>query len=59
MAKNTGKNHRKGAIKDRSQVFNSKTQQFIKRDANTGKFISSKNTPYKGVAKEGKKTTSN
>ena len=54
MAKNTGKNHRKGAVKDRTQVFNGKTQQFIKRDATTGKFISSKNTPYKGVTKESK-----
>ena len=52
MCKNTGDNYRKGSVKDRSQVFNSKTSQYIKRDANTGKFVSSKSTPYKGVRKE-------
>ena len=52
MAKNTGKNFRKGAVKDRSQIFNSKTSQYIKRDGKSGKFMSSKETPYKGVKKE-------
>ena len=52
MAKNTGENFRKGAVKDRSQIFNSKTSQFIKRDVNTGRFMSSKETPYKGVKRE-------
>jgi len=52
MGKNTGDNYRKGSVKDRSQVFNSKTSQYIKRDSNTGKFVSSKTTPYKGVRKE-------
>ena len=52
MAKNTGENHRKGSVKDRTQTFNSKTSQYIKRDGNTGRFMSSKTTPYKGVRKE-------
>ena len=52
MGKNTGDNFRKGSVKDRSQVFNTKTSQYIKRDTNTGRFVSSKNTPYKGVRKE-------
>ena len=34
MGKNTGNNTRKGAAKDRSQVYNEKTKMFAKRDAN-------------------------
>lgn len=52
MAKNTGNGSRKGAILDRSQTYNDKTGQYIKRDSTTGKFISSKDTPYKSVTKE-------
>ncbi|VVU95420.1 hypothetical protein CPAV1605_1171 [seawater metagenome] len=52
MAKNTGQNHRKGAVKDRTQVQNPKTELYMKRDSNTGRFISGKTTPYKGVTKE-------
>ena len=52
MGKNTGDNFRQGAVKDRSQVFNGKTSQYIKRDTTTGRFVSSKTTPYKGVRKE-------
>lgn len=53
MGKNTGSNYRQGAVKDRSQIFNSKTNCYIKRDTTTGKFISCKNNePYKGVSKE-------
>lgn len=55
MAKNTGDNHRNGAVQNRSQCYNSKTGMHIKRDTKTGKFISSKKTPYKGVSKEKKK----
>ena len=54
MGKNTGQGHRIGAVKDRTQVLNTKTNQYIKRDATTGKFISSKGTPYKGVTTENK-----
>ena len=54
MGKNTGDNHRIGAVKDRSQCYNEATNQYMKRDGNTGKFISSKSTPYKGVTTEKK-----
>jgi len=56
MGKNTGEGHRTGAIKERSQVLNPKTNQYVKRDAITGKFISSKSTPYKGVSMENKES---
>jgi hypothetical protein len=55
MAKNTQTGTRKGQVTARSQVQNPKTGQFIKRDATTGQFMSSKSTPYKGVRKENKK----
>ena len=52
MAGNTGNGHRKGAVKGKSQTYNPKTKQHVKRDTKSGKFVSSKNTPYKGVKKE-------
>lgn len=52
MAKNTGNGSRKGAVKDRTQVHNPKTNLFIKRDSTTGQFISSKPTRYKGITTE-------
>jgi hypothetical protein len=56
IAKNppTGDNRRIGAIKDRSQTFNPKTDQWVKRDTTTGKFMDIKadGEPFKGVRKE-------
>lgn len=56
MAKNppTGDNARKGAVRERSQTYNPKTEQWVKRDSNTGKFMDVKQdgTPFKGVRKE-------
>jgi len=52
MARNTNCNTRKGAVRDRTQVLNPKTKLYIKRDKKTGKFISAKVTPYKGITKE-------
>lgn len=56
MAKNgiPGDGHRNGAVKERSQVYNPKTEQWVKRDTNTGQFIDvNKNGhPHKGVRKE-------
>ena len=52
MAGNTNQGHRKGAVKDRSQTYNPKTEQFIKRDTTTGKFISASDNKYKGVKTE-------
>ncbi|MCU7558437.1 hypothetical protein ROU88_08170 [Macrococcus capreoli] len=55
MAKNgeAGKG-REGQVKDRSQVFNPKTGQYVKRDTKTGRFmdVKSDGTPFKGVRKE-------
>lgn len=49
-----GDNRRHGAVRQRSQVFNPKTEQWVKRDTNTGKFMDVKQggTPFKGVRKE-------
>lgn len=53
MAKNTGNNTRQGAVKERSQTFNPKTNCFVKRDTTTGLFLScKKDDPYKGIKKE-------
>lgn len=49
-----GDGHRNGAVRDRSQTFNPVTQQWVKRDAGTGKFMDVKQDgdPFKGVRKE-------
>lgn len=56
MAKNPppGDNRRKGAVKDRSQTHNPKTDRFVKRDTDTGRFIDQKadKKPFKGVRRE-------
>jgi len=54
MAKNTGQNHRHGAVMQRSQVENPKTGQWVKRDTETGRFMNVKQDgePHKGVRKE-------
>ena len=51
MGKNTGTGHRLGPIVNRTQIYNPKTGQYIKRDEN-GKFLATKDTPFKGVRKE-------
>lgn len=56
MAKNppSGDGHRIGAVRERSQTFNPTTDQWVKRDANTGRFMDVKKdgSPFKGVRKE-------
>ena len=56
MAKNPphGDNHRHGAVKGRTQIFNPVNNKWTKRDSNTGKFINQKSDdkPFKGVKKE-------
>ena len=49
-----GDGARKGAVRKRSQVLNPVTEQFVKRDAETGQFMDVKQdgTPFKGVRKE-------
>lgn len=50
----SGDNHRIGAVKQRSQLFNPQTEQWIKRDTQTGRFMDVKlnGEPFKGVRKE-------
>jgi hypothetical protein len=45
---------RQGAVRERSQVLNPVTNQYVKRDLNTGRFMDVKQdgTPFKGVRKE-------
>lgn len=56
MAKNPpiGDNARRGAVRDRSQVYNPTTDNWTKRDRNTGRFMDQKKDgePFKGVRKE-------
>lgn len=54
MGKNTGKDYRQGAVRDRSQTHNPKTDTWVKRDTDTGRFIDQKKDggPFKGVRKE-------
>lgn len=49
-----GDGHRKGAVKDRSQVYNPKTDNWTKRDSDNGRFMDQKadSKPFKGVRKE-------
>jgi hypothetical protein len=51
MAKNTGKGHRDGAVKNRSQSLNPTTRHFTERDTNTGEFtnVKSDKEKFKGV----------
>jgi hypothetical protein len=52
MAKNTDHGYRIGSVRDRSQTFNPKTGQNVKRDDSSGRFMAAKDGPYKGVARE-------
>ncbi len=49
-----GDGHRNGAVRGRSQVHNPKTNHWVKRDRDTGRFIDQKadDKPFKGVRKE-------
>ena len=49
-----GDGHRRGAVRNRSQVQNPVNGNFTKRDATTGRFIDQKidGKPFKGVRKE-------
>lgn len=49
-----GDGHRKGAVRDRSQIYNPKTDKWVKRDSDTGRFMDVKKDgdPFKGVRKE-------
>ena len=49
-----GDGHRQGAVRDRSQVYNPKTDTWTKRDKDSGRFMDQKSdgSPFKGVRKE-------
>ena len=49
-----GDGHRIGAIRDRSQTHNPKTDQWVKRDTGTGRFldVKQKGGHFKGVLRE-------
>ena len=55
MGGNSGNGYRNGPVKDRKQVYNPKSGQYVKINTETGQFMSSKSTPYKGVREENKK----
>ena len=54
MAKNTGKDYRIGAVDNRSQRYNPKTELWTKVDSPTGRFMDTKmdGNPFKGVRRE-------
>ena len=49
-----GDGHRNGAIRDRSQTHNPKTDQWVKRDTGSGRFMDVKEDggKFKGVRRE-------
>ncbi len=56
LAKNApyGDGRRVGAVRGRSQTYNPKTEQWVKRDSETGQFMDVKQDgkPFKGVRRE-------
>ena len=53
MGKNTGNGTRIGIIGGRTQVYNDKTDCYVKRDTETGRFIGVKKaTPFKDIKRE-------
>jgi hypothetical protein len=51
-----GDNHRQGAVRSRSQVFNPKTEQWVKRNTENGQFMDVKQdgNRFKGIRRENK-----
>lgn len=49
-----GDNRRTGMVRGRSQTFNPKTQLYVKRNSENGRFMDVKQDgkPFKGVRKE-------
>jgi len=50
-----GDSSRKGSVKNRTQIQNTKTGLWVKRDKETGKFMDVKTSsgkPFKGIRKE-------
>lgn len=51
MARNTKNGGRLGPVNNRTQIYNSRTKKYIKRDEH-GKFLACKDTPFKGIRRE-------
>lgn len=51
MAKNTGKGHRIGAVKGRTE-FKHPNGTYVKRDARSGRILNVSDKPHKGVRDE-------
>lgn len=53
----TGDKARKGAVRKRSQTYNPTTGQYVKRGADSGRFLDVKQDgkPFKGVRREKKR----
>ncbi len=49
-----GDNHRNGAVRDRSQSYNPRSERWTKRNSDTGRFMDQKTDgrPFKGVRRE-------
>lgn len=47
-----GDGHRNGAVRNRSQTYNPKTGQYVKRNTTNGQFMDTSDKPFKGVRKE-------
>jgi hypothetical protein len=54
MAKNTGKGYREGEVRQRSQIHNPLTDEWVKRNTKTGRFVevNKSGEPFKGVRRE-------
>ena len=59
MGGNTGNGSRKGQIKNRKQVYNSRTKMYVKINTESNRIMSSKKTPYKGVRNLSKNNSTN
>lgn len=52
MAKNTGKGHRVGPVKGRSEFQHRGTKQWFKRNTATGRILNGSPNQHKGVRNE-------
>ena len=59
MAINSNNGYRIGLVKERTQIYNEKTKQYVKRDTTTGKFIGSSSNKFKNIKMETKTTKKN
>lgn len=52
MATNTNNNHRNGSVRDRSQYYHCQNGNWLKRDGDSGRFLSGSEGRYKGIRRE-------